>query len=709
MDLSIPVEKISRVGPQYQKRLKKLGIKTVGQLLFHFPHRYEDFSNVVPISKIQPHQKVSIQGRIQEIKNIRTFKKRMVLTQALIGDKTGTIQAIWFNQPYLINTLKKGDSFFLAGKMNQKGRGNYLSAPAYEKVSDEINFKNSDLTHTGRLVPVYPETEGLSSRWLRFVIKPILVKTKSKIPDSLPRELKTKYKLLPFSQAIWQIHFPASLKLAEKARERFTFEELFILSLFILKERMKLAKEKSQPIPLALKAVQDFVKSLPFPLTDDQKRCSWQILKDMERQRPMNRLLEGDVGSGKTAVAAIAAFNAIKAGFQVAFMAPTEVLTWQHHQTLTAFLNKYKINIGLITGKENRLNGKKTKRKELLEKTKKGKAGLLIGTHALVQREVKFQKLALVIIDEQHRFGVEQRANLCQKKDLIPHLLSMTATPIPRTLSLTIYGDLDLSLIRQMPKGRKKIITEIVPPEKRNQVYRFVKEQIKKGRQVFVICPRIEPSPAKTTEEQGFFSDERSSSWLEVKAVKEEYEKLSKKIFPEFKVAMLHGRMKQDEKEKIMKKFKEGKINVLVSTSVIEVGIDVPNATVMIIEGADKFGLAQLHQFRGRVGRSGKQSFCFLLTEFPGQKTNQRLRALIKCENGFELAEKDLEIRGPGDFSGQRQWGIPDIAMSALKDLSLVEKVRKEAKEILEKDSELKKYPSLKDRLKEFQKNIHLE
>jgi ATP-dependent DNA helicase RecG len=704
MNLSTPIEELPRVGPQYQKKLKRLGIKTVGQLLFHFPHRYEDFSNVLPISEIQPHQKVSIQGKIQEIRNIRTPRKRMALTQAKVEDNTGTIQVIWFNQPYLINTLKKGDFLFLAGKMNQKGSGKYLSSPAYEKISNEADFKNSDLTHTGRLVPVYSETEGLSSRWLRFIIKPLLIKIKGKIPDPLPQELKQRYRFPPFYQAIWQIHFPDSPKTAEEAKKRFSFEELFTLSLFVLKERMKLAEEKSQPIPTDLKSVQDFIRNLPFPLTDDQRKCSWQILKDLQKKRPMNRLLEGDVGSGKTVVAAIAVFNTVKAGFQTAFMAPTEVLTKQHYQTLNNLFKKRKMNIGLITGKENKLNGKKTKRKELLEKTKSGKVDLLIGTHALVQKEVKFAKLALVIIDEQHRFGVEQRANLCQKKDLIPHLLSMTATPIPRTLSLTVFGDLDLSLIKQMPKGRKKIVTEIVPPKKRNQVYSFIKEQIKAGRQVFVICPRIET--ADQSQEQ---TEKRSISWLEVKAVKEEYEKLSKKIFPEFKVAMLHGKMKMDEKEKIMKKFKEGKVDILVSTSVVEVGIDIPNATVMMIEGADKFGLAQLHQFRGRVGRGKEQSFCYLLTDFSGQKTNQRLRALAKYESGFELAEKDLEIRGPGDFSGQRQWGVPDIAMSALNNLSLVETTRKEAKEILEKDPEFKKHLPLREKLRHFQERIHLE
>jgi len=715
MDLTTPVERIPRVGPQYQKKLKKLGIKTVRDLFFHFPHRYEDFSNIIPISKVEKGQAVSIKGKILDIKNIRTFRKRMTLTQALVGDKTGSIQVLWFNQPYLINTFKKGDVLFLAGKMNQKNRGRYLSAPAYEKISDEFQLKNFGLTHTGRLVPVYPETEGLSSRWLRFIIKPLLARLKDNLSDSLPDHLRGRYNFLPFSQAIWQIHFPDSLELAEKAKRRFVFEELFFLSLFILRERIKLAREKATPIPFNLELVKDFTGKLPFKLTDDQRKSIWQILKDLEKPRPMNRLLEGDVGSGKTVVAAVAALNAVKAGFQVAFMAPTEILAKQHYQNLNNIFKNYKLKIGLITGKENKLGNKKTKRKELLEKIKDGEIEILIGTHALIQKEIKFGKLALVIIDEQHRFGVEQRASLCQpaslagrQKQLIPHLLSMTATPIPRTLSLTIYGDLDLSLIKELPKGRKKIITEIIPSGKRNETYNFVKTQISEGRQVFVICPRIEPRPGeKVNGELG--SKNNNLSWAEVKAVKEEYEKLSKEVFTDFKVAMLHGRMKNEEKEKVMKNFKEGKTDILVSTSVVEVGIDIPNATLMLIEGADKFGLAQLHQFRGRVGRGKEQSFCFLLTDFPNQQTNRRLKALMKYEDGFELAEKDLAIRGPGDFSGQRQWGIPDIAMNALKDISLVEETRREAKEILEKDPGLKKYPLLKKGLEGFQQRIHLE
>ncbi|PIR72998.1 MAG: DNA helicase RecG [Candidatus Nealsonbacteria bacterium CG10_big_fil_rev_8_21_14_0_10_36_23] len=758
MTLSTSIEKIPRIGPGYQKKLKKLGIKTVRDLFFHFPHRYEDFSNIIPLSQAEIGGPFCFQGKILEIRNLRTFRKRMTITQAVLADETGRIKVIWFNQPYLINTLKKDDFVCLAGKITKKNGGRYLSNPAYEKIPD-LNkiFKGGsqqDLTHTGRLIPIYPETEGLSSKWLRFIIKPLLTKVKDKISDPLPEKIIEENKFLPIQKAIWQIHFPDSLKMAKEAKERFSFEEVFIISLFALRERLKLAKEKAMTVPLNLELIKNFTNSLPFKLTDDQKKAAWQILKDSEKSRPMNRLLEGDVGSGKTIVALISALNVIKAGYQVAFMAPTEILAKQHFKTFKEFLKGFNLNLGLITGKESYFQNDKISRKELLEKVKEGRVDILIGTHALVQNqklgtakkdynppttrgaqtkvweggggvgvppstsplpEIKFKKLALVIIDEQHRFGVEQRARLCQQPKIIPHLLSMTATPIPRTLSLTLYGDLDLSLIKELPKGRKKIITKVIPPKKRQEAYEFIRQQVKESRQVFVICPRIEPStkiPENELEELqqlDLIKDSRVLFWAEVKAVKEEYEKLSKKIFPDLKIGMLHGKMKTEEKEDVLKKFKEGEIDVLVSTSVVEVGIDIPNASVMMIEGAEKFGLAQLHQFRGRVGRSIYQSFCFLFTELHSKTTSMRLRALVTCENGFELAEKDLAIRGPGDFSGTRQWGIPDIVMVSLKDLNFVQRTRQAAKEVLEKDPELKKYPLLRQRLEEFGKRIHLE
>ncbi|MCX6759720.1 MAG: ATP-dependent DNA helicase RecG [Candidatus Nealsonbacteria bacterium] len=708
MYLSTPIEEIPRVGPQYQKKLKKLGIETVGQLIFHFPHRYEDFSDIIPISKAEPGKIVCVQGKITEIRNIRIFRRRMYITEAKINDESGGIRAVWFNQPYLINTLKKSDFVFLAGKMVSKNGKKYLSSPAYEKIPAQFvesleNGKRYDSVHTGRIIPVYPETEGMSSRWLRFIIKPLLTKIKDKIPETLPKnEVLKKHELLPIKEAIWQIHFPDTLEKAELAKKRFVFEELFDLSLAILSEKIRLAKEKAILIPINLESVKKFVEKLPFKLTLDQRKAAWQILKDLEKTKPMNRLLDGDVGSGKTVVATMAALNTAKSELQIAFMVPTEILAKQHFKTISTLLKGFRIKIGLITGKENFSNGRKIKRKEIIEKIKQGKVDILIGTHALIQEKVKFKKLGLVIIDEQHRFGIEQRAKLCRKQKYIPHLLSMSATPIPRTLTLTIYGDLDLSLIKEMPKGRKKIITEIIRPEKRQQAYDFIRKEVKSGKQVFVACPRIEPS----TKNNGVGQALIALSWAEVKAVKEEYEKLSKNIFPDLNIGMLHGKMKTEEKEKVLKSFENRKTDILVSTSVIEVGIDFPNATIMMIEGADKFGLAQLHQFRGRVGRSKYQSYCFLLSEFPN---NPRLKAMIKFQDGFELAEKDLKLRGPGDLTGQRQWGVPDFVMASLKNIELVEKTRIAAKEVLQIDPELKNYPGLRTKLKEFQQRIHLE
>lgn len=743
MNLSTPIEKISRVGPQSQKKLKKLGIKNVRDLLFHFPHRYEDFSNLIPVSSAgdQIGKIICLQVKIADIKNVRLFRRRMTITEAQAEDTTGKIKVTWFNQPYLVNTLKPGDFVFLAGKMTAKNGKKYLSSPSYEKIPSFA--KNFDSTHIGRLIPIYPETEGMSSRWLRFIIKPILTELTKNLPsdrqeinETLPPEILKEHNLSPINQAIRQIHFPDSLSRAELAKKRFVFEELFNLSLLALREKMNLAKNKAESIAIDLEEIKKFVGLLPFKLTDDQKKASWQILKDMEKPRPMNRLLNGDVGSGKTIVAAIAALNTAKAGFQTALMAPTEILAKQHYYTFNNLFNGEKqsenisknhkeIKIGLITGKENYagINPEETtsqkdykatkiKRKELIETVKKGEIDILIGTHALIQpsgavnKGTEFKNLGLVIIDEQHRFGIEQRMKLARKQNFIPHFLSMSATPIPRTLALTAYGDLDLSLIKQLPRGRKKIITEIISPEKRKSAYTFMRKQIKSGRQAFVICPRIEPSKNGPDNNGTKILDERFASWQDVKAVKEEYEKLKKIIFTDLNISMLHGKMKTEEKEQVMKDFKKGKSDILVSTSVIEVGVDFPNATIMAIEGADRFGLAQLHQFRGRVGRDKYQSYCFLFTDFV---RNPRLKAIVKSQDGFELAEKDLRLRGPGGLTGQRQWGFPDFIMASLTNAELLEKTRKAAKETLQKDPELKNYPFLRIKLKEFQQRIHLE
>ncbi len=718
LSLETKINGLGRVTAYYQARLERLGINTVRDLIFYFPHRYEDFSNIIPISEVGLDENVCLKGKITNIRNYRTRIKKMMITEAEIKDESGSIKAIWFNQLFLTRALNPGDLICLTGKTTLKGNYLYLSSPVYEKIGPK------ELIHTGRLVPIYSQTEGLSSRWLRYMLRSLLVQLKNKIPETLPQKIIEKESFAPIEKALWQIHFPDSIEKAQEARKRFSFEELFILELYVIKEKTKIQKEKAHPLPLDLKTVQKFVKSLPFKLTDAQRKVSWQILKDLEKPAPMSRLLQGDVGAGKTVVATIAALNAIQTGSQIAFMAPTEILAKQHFDKICAMLKDFKISIGLLTSKQGKLFLPEWKEainvpnKEILAKIQNNEIMLLIGTHALIQETVKFKNLGLVILDEQHRFGTQQRAKLCQDPGSFPHLLSMTATPIPRSLALTVYGDLDLSIIDEMPKGRKKIITKVVPDKNREQTYKFIKEEIKKGRQAFVICPRIEAATDSPLPSSGDFrysaakrinSSKAQLSWAEVKTVKEEYKKLSEKIFPDLKIAMLHGRIKPEKKDAVMANFKNKKYNLLVSTSVVEVGIDIPNASVIMIEGAERFGLAQLHQFRGRVGRSQYQSYCFLFTSSSIKGIVKRLGILSKCENGFELAEEDLKLRGPGDFLGKRQSGIPDLAMSALGNIKLIEKTKNAAQEILDKDPNLKKYPLLKKRVERFSEKIHLE
>ena len=688
-------------GPATVKKLEKLKIKTVRDLLYHFPSRYDDFSNFTSIAEIKPRAQLSARGVILTAKNTRIFRRNMVLTEIVVEDDTGAIKSIWFNQPYLINQFRPGRLINISGKVViNKGRLCF-SNPAYEIVGyEKIEIKKEAL-HTGRLVPVYPETSGITSRWLRFAIKPML-KLSSQLPDVIPNEIKKTYRLPNLAHALSQIHFPDRIEDVELARKRFAFEELFVLQLFTGFERLKLRQKTAPIIKFDEMAAKKFVESLPYKLTDDQKKVSWQIIKDIEKSKPMNRLLEGDVGSGKTIVAAIAAYLTALNGCQTALMAPTEILSRQHFEKISLLFKNFDIGVGLLTSSEAKTAKGKMSKKELLKKVENGEVPIVIGTHSLIQKNVVFKNLALIVIDEQHRFGVNQRAAIADHhKESIPHLLSMSATPIPRTLGLTIWGDLDLSLIKEMPIGRKNIITKIVPPLKRDWAYEFIKNEIKKGRQAFVVCPRID-SPED-------IDDVKKSAWTEVKAAKKEYERLKTEIFPHLKIGLLHGRMKAKEKEKTMSEFLNRDLNILVATSVVEVGIDVSNATVMMIEGADRFGLASLYQFRGRVGRSEHQSYCLLLTDSNSGLTNERLRAIESAQNGFDLAERDLELRGPGDFAGVRQSGLPDLAMASLTDLKLIEETREAAKQILNTDPMLKKYPALASRLSEFRNRVHLE
>ncbi len=704
LNLDTPVEDVPKIGPNYQKKLKKLGIKTVQGLLFYFPARYDDFSDIIPINHVKAGEIACVQGRIISIDQTHTFKRGMDITEIVIEDETGEIPALWFNQPYLAQSLKEDQYICLAGKVSLGKDGIYLSNPAYERIYEDS--LNENLTHTGRIIPVYSETKGVTSRWLRYVLKPLLMQFHTLIPEILPQEIVEKQKFLPVSEAIWQAHFPESFEYADAAKARFAFEDLFLLQLSVLKEKAKLQQNVAQPCLMDAALMKEFTGSLPFELTASQKQCAFQILKDLEKRVPMSRLLQGDVGSGKTVVATMAALNAVKCGHQVAFMAPTEILAKQHFLGISKMLEKFNVRVAFLSGKS-------TGKKELLKKLENGEVDILIGTQALLSKGVKFKNLALIVLDEQHRFGVNQRAELTREKKVMPHLLSMTATPIPRTLALTVYGDLDLSLIKEMPKNRKKIITTVVGQAERQKAYDFIKEEVKKGRGVFVICPKIETKEKSDAPITGSFVPQNYSFGFaakeEIKSVKQEYEKLSKEIFPDLRITMLYGKMKAAEKELIMQDFKKGEIDILLSTSVVEVGVDVPRATIMMIEGAERFGLSQLHQFRGRVGRSDMQSYCFLFTTEENQQNRKRLKAMEKSNNGFELAEEDLKIRGPGQLYGTQQWGLPDAAMQNLSNIFLIEKTRSEAKELLEKDPSLQQYPLLKERLKHFEQKIHFE
>ena len=696
MKLFNSVGKAPKIGAKYEAKLKKMGIRTIGDLLFHFPNRYEDFSQITKISDLSAEKQSTVKGEIKAIGSGKTSKKKVPYSEALIQDDTGAIKIIWFYQPYLTQNLKKGQKIYISGKPTYGNEGLQFINPSYEKAKEET-------IHTGGLIAIYPETEGVSSRWLRYVMKPLLEESLNNLTETLPKERIEKYNLLPISEALKKIHFPSSWGDVKKAQRRFSFERLLFIQLASLKKRMDVKREDSTPVEVDMDYVKDFVSSLPFDLTDPQKKSAWQILQDIQKPHPMNRLLEGDVGSGKTVVATIATLATAKAGYQVAFMAPTEVLATQHFKKVSKMLQDFRLNIAFLTGKKDKFRSKKLKnqfieisREKLLEKVESGEMDVLIGTHALIQDKVTFDNLGLVIVDEQHRFGVNQRAKLC-KKDIIPHLLSMTATPIPRTLALTLYGDLDISIIDELPAGRKKIETDVVSDSNRSKVYEFTKKQLSKERQAFVICPRIEEP-----------DEDEETAWAKVTSVEEMTKKL-KKEFSDYSIESLHGDLSSTKKAKKMEKFKNKKIDVLVSTSVIEVGVDVPNATVMIIESAEMFGLAQLHQFRGRVGRSDHQSYCFLFSGSNSEKSRERLKALVESEDSFELAEKDLELRGPGDLAGKRQWGVASFTMEALKDRRMVKETKEAAKDILEKDPELKSNKLIKKKLKSVEKNLHFE
>lgn len=730
MRLNNLIENFFRLDVVKKNGFAKLKIKTIEDLLRHFPSRYEKIQEFQDISDVRTHEiqkgnLVSLKGKILKIENKRT-RKRASLVSADFHDGANTLKLIWFNQPYISKIIKEGDALTLTGKISQNKKGElYFSNPSFSKYIEDLHGsaravqkEKAEATQNSNygidIYPVYPETRGITSKWLHFAILKILKelnKSESEIRDFIPTDILKKYHLPDLKSAFFYIHNSKNLKNAEVARKRFAFEEIFLIQLNRIKNRILRNLNPSFKIDVNYSDLKRFINLFGFKLTGAQKKAIFRICEDFKKKEPMSRLLHGDVGSGKTIVAVAASYIVCQNRLQVAYLAPTEILARQHFNTFMNFFGS-SVKIGLITSSicekfPSKVSAGKSahvSRARLLKWVKEGDIKILIGTHSLIQEKVLFKNLGLAIIDEQHRFGVSQRFKIVSKnQDEIPHLLSMSATPIPRTLALTIYGDLDLTLLDELPPNRKKIITYIVPPSERQRAYEQIREEIKTGRQAYIICPRIELKPGDEDEANG------NKIKIEMKAVKDEYEKLSKNVFQELALGILHGKLNPKEKEKIMADFKNKKIDILISTSVIEVGIDVPNANCILIEGADRFGLAQLHQLRGRVMRSSYQSYCFVLSESNSLKTLKRLASLKKAENGFELAEYDLKFRGAGELSGRKQWGVSDIAMEGLVNVKMVEAARAEAFDLLREDLNLKKYPVLKEKAEIYNSVLHWE
>ena len=737
MQLSDKLELKFRLDINQKKALHRLKLFSVSDLLFYFPVRYSDISEVKQIAELIPGENATVYGKVSKLKTKKSFRTKIPMGEAEIEDLSGKIKIIWFHQAYLAKMIHEGQSVKLTGKVTEGKQGIYLTNPEFEKTPDmpidshNTLFNKDGNENLGFSYPIYRETRGITSKWFYHAIEKILKdKTLDNLEDYIPTDILKKYNLPSLKTSLVWIHEPKNTKDAEAARKRFAFEEVFCIQLERQHDKIEYRKNKSFKITPEKKETEEFLKRFPFNPTNSQKKSIETILSDMGKNFPMSRLLEGDVGSGKTAVAATAAYVVVNTrplknleeivhplkgdptsskqtfgNLQVAYMAPTEILASQHFESFIQYFKHLPINIGLITGsgckkfpsKVNPSGWTDISRTQLLKWTANGEMPILIGTHALIQKTVKFKNLALVVIDEQHRFGTEQRRKLVRKDNIAPHLLSMTATPIPRTLALTIYGDLDLSLLDEMPTGRKQIITEIITPQKRDETYEKIREELKKGRQLYVICPRIdEPDPEKEMA-------------VQAKSAVAEAKRLKKEIFKEYEIGVLHSKMTKQKKEQVMKDFTDGKINILCATSVVEVGVNVPNATVIIIEGAERFGLAQLHQLRGRVIRSNDQAYCYVFAEAKSQKTIDRLKALKTAKNGFELAELDLTLRGAGELGGTKQWGITDLGMEAIKNLKMVEAARTEAIRLISEDPELSKYPLLKQKVHEKAGEFHFE
>jgi ATP-dependent DNA helicase RecG len=671
MNLLSPVTAIKGVGEGIASKLAQLGVQTVEDLLYFLPRRYEDFSNNIPIAQITPGN-VTIKAEVESVVG-RYVRRGLHITEAVLADGSAKTRAVWFNQPYRADQLKKGEQFYFSGGYELQRNRYVLSNPAAERESD---FAVS----TGRIIPLYHETKGLKSVQIRRVIRE-LVPLMKLLPETLPPELVQREGLASINEALLHLHFPEDARHLEHAKARMAFEELLQVLLASLLNKQENAALRGYHIPFSKNYADQFVRALPFTMTGAQRRAAWEILQDLEKGTPMNRLLQGDVGSGKTVVAAMAAFMAVKTGYQVAFMAPTEILAGQHAETLAAVLDPLGVRLALLTG------SLKPRAKELLQqKVAAGDVDVVVGTHALIQKNSRFPRLGLVIIDEQHRFGVEQRAALLSKGQHMPHLLTMTATPIPRSLQLTVYGELEVSVLDELPAGRQSIKTQLSSPYNRKQVYAAIDKQLAEGRQAYVVCPLI-----------------GEGELAELKSVETEYAALKDSIFSHRRLGMLHGQMKAEDKEAVMQQFKRGELDMLVATSVIEVGVDVPNATVMLIEGAERFGLAQLHQLRGRVGRGAHQSFCFLIPS-SGKRPSERLQELEQSQDGFYLAEVDLRLRGPGEIYGRVQHGALSLKVANLSDIKLIKHVRAVAEELLGSGLDLVHYKELYKQISRYRR-----
>jgi len=677
--LDSPITVIRGISTAMSSRFGKLGVKTVRDLLYFFPNRHLDYSRLKFISQLAEGEEQTIIANVWQAQEVKLGGRRG--TEAIVGDETGNIRVVWFNQPYLAKKLLTNTRIVLSGRVSLFRGRHVFQSPEWETL------ESSDPVHTARMVPVYPLTQGLRPRPVRKLMKGVIDAWAGQVEDFLPYGLRNRLKLLELPRAIKQAHYPEDEVNKDKARIRLAFDELFLLQLGVMrKKRDWQTGRPGNPFDVRVALLNKFIELLPFTLTAAQQKALAEMLADLASAQPMSRLLQGDVGSGKTVVATAGLVVAAANGYQGAFMVPTEILAEQHFTTICRLLSSMgeeegedyvrsysgllerPLKVALLIG-DIRQAGKRDIRKRIID----GEIDIVIGTHALVQKGVEFSQLGLAVVDEQHRFGVEQRSALRQK-GISPHMLVMTATPIPRTLALTLYGDLDLSIIDELPPGRQAIRTKWLQPEQRASAYAFIRRQVAEGRQAFIICPLIEESESVVAQ-----------------AAVVEYERLSKEVFPDLKLGLLHGRLSSGEKDEVMNLFRCGDIDILVSTAVVEVGIDVPNATVMLVESADRFGLSQLHQFRGRVGRGQEQSYCMLLAENPSEVGQKRLEIIENVQDGFKLAEEDLSLRGPGDFFGTRQSGLPDLRMARLSDVALLETARKEAIGLFRKDPGLEK------------------